>query len=43
VDEKVPTLVQILNGEKPMVNTAPIRVDIVPGTQQRYSGGRNHD
>ena len=39
VDEKVPTLVQILNGEKPMVNTAPIRVDIVPGTQQRYSGG----
>jgi len=39
VDEKVPTVVQILNGEKPMVNTAPIRVDVVPGTLQRYSGG----
>jgi CubicO group peptidase (beta-lactamase class C family) len=38
-DEKVPTLVQILNGEKPAVNTDPIRVDVVPGTQQRYSGG----
>ena len=39
VDEKVPTVVQILNGEKPMVNTAPIRVDVVPGTIERYSGG----
>ena len=38
VDEKVPTLVEIFNGEKP-ANTAPIRVDIVPGTQERYSGG----
>jgi CubicO group peptidase (beta-lactamase class C family) len=38
VDEKVPTLVQIFNGEKP-ANTAPIRVDVVPGTQERYSGG----
>ncbi len=38
VDAPVPTLVQILNGEKP-ANTAPIRVDIVPGTQERYSGG----
>jgi CubicO group peptidase (beta-lactamase class C family) len=38
VDEKAPTLVQIFNGEKP-ANTAPIRVDIVPGTQERYSGG----
>jgi CubicO group peptidase (beta-lactamase class C family) len=34
----VPTLVQIFNGEKP-ANTAPIRVDYVPGTQARYSGG----
>jgi CubicO group peptidase (beta-lactamase class C family) len=34
----VPTLVQILNGEKP-ANTAPIRVDFVPGTRVRYSGG----
>ena len=38
VDAAVPTLVQIFNGEKP-ANTAPIRVDIVPGTKQRYSGG----
>jgi CubicO group peptidase (beta-lactamase class C family) len=38
VDAPVPTLVQIFNGEKP-ANTAPIRVDIVPGTQDRYSGG----
>jgi CubicO group peptidase (beta-lactamase class C family) len=38
VDEKVPTLVQIFNGEKP-ANTAPIRVDIVPGSDERYSGG----
>ncbi len=34
----VPTLVQILNGEKP-ANTEPIRVDIEPGTKFRYSGG----
>lgn len=26
------------HGEKP-ANTAPIRVDIIPGTQERYSGG----
>src|SRR6266851_3258161 len=38
VDEKVATLVQIFNGEKP-ANTAPIRVDFVPGTDERYSGG----
>jgi len=38
VDEPLPTLVQIFNGEKP-ANTAPIRVDIVPGTKTRYSGG----
>jgi len=30
--------VQILNGEKP-ANTDPIRVDVVPGTIWRYSGG----
>jgi CubicO group peptidase (beta-lactamase class C family) len=34
----IPTLVQIFNGEKP-ANTAPIRVDFVPGTKTRYSGG----
>ncbi|HWT88124.1 MAG TPA: serine hydrolase [Candidatus Angelobacter sp.] len=39
VDEKVPTIVQILNGEKPVANTPEIRVDFVPGTKWRYSGG----
>jgi len=34
---EIPTLTQILNGEKP-ANTAPIRVDIIPGSY-RYSGG----
>jgi CubicO group peptidase (beta-lactamase class C family)/predicted transcriptional regulator YdeE len=38
VDEPRPTLVQIFNGEKP-ANTAPIRVDILPGTKAVYSGG----
>jgi len=36
--EEVPNLQQILDGEWP-ANSAPIRVDIVPGTQFRYSGG----
>jgi CubicO group peptidase (beta-lactamase class C family) len=36
--QAVPTLVQILNGESPS-NTEPVRVDFVPGTRQRYSGG----
>jgi CubicO group peptidase (beta-lactamase class C family) len=34
----LPTLVQVLNGEKP-ANSAPIRVDTPPGTLWRYSGG----
>jgi CubicO group peptidase (beta-lactamase class C family) len=38
VTEPRPTLVQIFNGTKP-ANTAPIRVDFVPGTKMRYSGG----
>jgi CubicO group peptidase (beta-lactamase class C family) len=38
VDAPLPTLVQIFNGEKP-ANTDPIRVDVVPGTEERYSGG----
>lgn len=38
VGEPLPTLVQVLNGEKP-ANTAPVRVDVVPGTLERYSGG----
>ena len=37
-DEPVPTLVQVLDGEKP-ANTGPIRVDILPGSKWRYSGG----
>jgi CubicO group peptidase (beta-lactamase class C family) len=37
-DESVPTLVQILNGQKP-TNTEPIRIQIAPGTRWRYSGG----
>ena len=38
VDAPLPNIVQVLNGEKP-ANTAPIRVDVVPGTIARYSGG----
>ncbi len=38
VDAPLPTIVQILNGEKP-ANTPPIRVDVIPGTKFRYSGG----
>ncbi|RKG96459.1 tetratricopeptide repeat protein [Corallococcus sp. CA053C] len=38
VTEPLPTTVQILDGVKP-ANTAPVRVDVVPGTQTRYSGG----
>jgi len=34
----IPTLVQIFNGEPP-ANTAPIRVDFIPGSKFRYSGG----
>jgi CubicO group peptidase (beta-lactamase class C family) len=37
-NEPRPTLVQIFNGAKP-ANTAPIRVDFVPGSKMRYSGG----
>jgi CubicO group peptidase (beta-lactamase class C family) len=36
--EVVPTLRQILDGEAP-ANTPPIRVDLRPGTEWRYSGG----
>ena len=36
--EPVPTLIQILNGEPP-ANSDPIVVDLVPGSQFRYSGG----
>ncbi len=37
-DAQVPTLVQVLDGKKP-ANTPAIRVDILPGSQWRYSGG----
>jgi CubicO group peptidase (beta-lactamase class C family) len=37
-DAPLPTLVQVLNGEKP-ANTAAIVVDTQPGTNWRYSGG----
>jgi CubicO group peptidase (beta-lactamase class C family) len=35
---QLPTLVQVLNGEKP-ANTSAILVDTMPGTNWRYSGG----
>jgi CubicO group peptidase (beta-lactamase class C family) len=38
VTEPVPTLAQVLDGEKP-ANTAAVRVDLVPGSRTRYSGG----
>jgi CubicO group peptidase (beta-lactamase class C family) len=38
VGEPTPTLTQILDGQPP-ANSAPVRVDFVPGTRWRYSGG----
>jgi CubicO group peptidase (beta-lactamase class C family) len=37
-DAEVPSLVQVLNGEKP-ANTAPIRIEAAPGSKWNYSGG----
>lgn len=37
-DEAVPTAVQLLDGQKP-ANSAPVRVDVLPGSLWRYSGG----
>jgi CubicO group peptidase (beta-lactamase class C family) len=37
-DGRIPTLLQILEGEPP-TNTQPIRVDTIPGLQFRYAGG----
>jgi CubicO group peptidase (beta-lactamase class C family) len=34
----VPTLVQVLNGERP-AHSAPVTIDFVPGTEFRYAGG----
>ncbi|MDX1395044.1 MAG: serine hydrolase domain-containing protein [Gemmatimonadota bacterium] len=36
--EALPTVVQILDGEPPAKN-APVRVDLLPGSEFRYSGG----
>jgi CubicO group peptidase (beta-lactamase class C family) len=36
--DPLPSLLQILNGEKP-ANNPPIRVDFTPGSKSRYSGG----
>ncbi|MEK7832245.1 MAG: serine hydrolase domain-containing protein [Acidobacteriota bacterium] len=36
--EAVPTTVQILDGQKP-ANSAAVRVDVLPGSKWRYSGG----
>lgn len=36
--QELPTLQQILDGEPP-ANTPPIRVELIPRTQRRYSGG----
>ncbi len=38
VGAPIPSLVQILQGQRP-ANSAPVRVDQIPGTQWRYSGG----
>jgi len=35
----IPTLVQILEGVKPTVNSEPIRIDSRPGSKEEYSGG----
>ncbi|HEX3969383.1 MAG TPA: serine hydrolase [Edaphobacter sp.] len=37
-DAPVPSLVQVLNGEKP-ANTPAIRIEAAPGTKWNYSGG----
>lgn len=37
-EKPVPSIVQVLDGAPP-ANTAPIRVDLAPGTKWRYSGG----
>ena len=38
MDDAIPTLTEVLNGAKP-ANSKPVRVDFVPGTKWRYSGG----
>ena len=36
--DKIPTIIQILNGEKPS-NSGKVVVDTIPGTTIKYSGG----
>jgi CubicO group peptidase (beta-lactamase class C family) len=38
IGEEIPTILEILDG-KPPANSAPIRVDLVPGSRYQYSGG----
>jgi CubicO group peptidase (beta-lactamase class C family) len=38
VGAKIPSVVQILDGTAP-ANTPPVRVDFIPGSRWRYSGG----
>jgi CubicO group peptidase (beta-lactamase class C family) len=38
IDEKLPTLQQILDGQAP-ANSPPVRVESIPGTNYKYSGG----
>jgi CubicO group peptidase (beta-lactamase class C family) len=38
IDERIPTTVQVLNGEEP-ANSDPVVADTVPGAIYRYSGG----
>ncbi len=37
-DHKLPDLLQVLNGIRP-ANSMPVRVNMIPGTQHRYSSG----
>lgn len=38
MEEEIPTVLEILDGRSP-ANSAPIRVDLVPGSRYQYSGG----
>lgn len=38
IKDKIPTIVQILNGEPP-ANSPKVEIDLIPGTSWRYSGG----
>ncbi len=39
VQSPIPTLVDILEGKKPLVNTDPVTVIVKPGNELKYSGG----